>query len=60
GKDCRQILKMFFAKHSLKEIAAVMGFSSTDYAKFRKYQCKEMLKKKILNDPYSKSLFVYG
>jgi len=49
--DCQALLKLFFRKVPLKEIAKVLGFKDENYAKTRKYMCKNMLRKKILNDP---------
>ena len=50
GKDCQQILQMFFDKVPLKQIAQVMGYQSEKYAKKRKYKCKEYLIKSIKQD----------
>jgi len=52
--DCQKILKMFVKKIPLREIAVAMGFKSENYAKTRKYMCKEELKKRIANDPRSR------
>ncbi|MDD3742366.1 MAG: sigma-70 family RNA polymerase sigma factor [Lentimicrobiaceae bacterium] len=49
--DCQKVLLMFMEKMSLKQIAEKMGYKSGNYAKTRKYLCKEELKKKIINDP---------
>lgn len=54
SKDCQKVLRLFMEKVSLKEIANIMGYASEKYAKKRKYQCKEMLIKRIKNDPYYK------
>lgn len=51
SEDCQKVLKLFFAKQSYKEISQIMGFGSEKYAKKRKFQCKEILIKKIKNDP---------
>ncbi len=51
SEDCQKVLKLFLKKVSLKEIAKIMGFSSVDYTKTRKYLCKKNLKERILNDP---------
>ena len=42
---------MLLNKVSSKEIVKSMGFSSEDYANKRKYQCKQILLKRIKNDP---------
>jgi hypothetical protein len=42
-------------KVPLKDIASIMGYTSGKYAKKRKYQCKEILIKRIKNDPIYKN-----
>lgn len=56
GDDCKKILKLFFENYSLKEIAEIMGYKSENYAKKKKFYCKEFLVKSILNDPKYKEL----
>jgi RNA polymerase sigma factor (sigma-70 family) len=51
SKDCQEVLKLFLKKVRIKDITKIMGFSSNDYTKTRKYLCKKILKEKILNDP---------
>lgn len=48
-EDCKKVLRMFLDKVSLKEIASIMGFTE-QYAKKRKFQCKEALVKSIQSD----------
>ena len=55
SKDCQKVLRLFMEKVPLKEIAQIMGYASEKYAKKRKYQCKEILVKRIHNDPYFKT-----
>ncbi|MBT5428022.1 MAG: sigma-70 family RNA polymerase sigma factor [Bacteroidetes bacterium] len=55
-KDCQAILRMFLEKVPMKEIQKRMNLKSEKYAKKRKYQCKEILVKKIQNDPNYKQL----
>ena len=55
--DARKLLQLYLNNHSLKEICEVMGYNSESYAKSRKYNIKEDLKKRILNDPYYQSLY---
>ncbi len=50
-KDCQRILLLSLQKFSSKEIADTMGYSSENYAKTKKYNCKERLKKAIMEDP---------
>lgn len=51
GEDCKKILLLFMKKMPLKEIASEMGYRTENYAKTRKYLCKEELKRRIINDP---------
>lgn len=53
-EDCQQVLRLFLCKTPLKEIASIMGFRDVNYAKTRKYLCKNMLRKRILMDPRCK------
>lgn len=50
GKKCQELLKLFFQKFSLKEIAEKMGFKSENYVKKKKFLCKEELIKLIKQD----------
>lgn len=50
-KDCQEILRLFLNKVPLKEIAQKVNIKSDKYLKKRKYECKEMLTKRIKNDP---------
>ena len=51
GDDCKKVLMLFMKKIPLKEIASEMGYKTENYAKTRKYLCKEELKRRIINDP---------
>ena len=55
----QKVLNLFLAKTSLKEVTRIMGYKSPNYAKFRKYICKEKLKNAIINDPQFKRIFQY-
>ena len=57
--DCQRILKMFLSNASLKDISEHMGFKDVNYAKTRKYLCKNMLRKRILKDPRYKMFLHY-
>lgn len=48
--ECQKVLKMLFGRKSSKEIAIVMGYTE-DYAKRKKYKCKQSLADKIKSDP---------
>jgi hypothetical protein len=51
SEDCQKVLQLFLKKISLREIANIMGYKTEKYAKTRKFNCKEELKTRILNDP---------
>jgi len=51
---CQKVLELFLLDTPLKEIAAMMGFKNEEYAKTKKYMCKNMLRKRIVNDPKCK------
>jgi RNA polymerase sigma factor (sigma-70 family) len=57
SQDDQKVLKLFIKKISLKEIAHIMGYKSVEYAKVRKYICKEKLKNSILNDPKYREIY---
>lgn len=56
-KDCQRILLLSLQKYSSKEIADTMGYGSENYAKTKKYNCKERLKKAIMDDPRMEETF---
>jgi RNA polymerase sigma factor (sigma-70 family) len=47
----QKVLRLYLDKTSSKDVARIMGYKSGNYAKFRKYICKERLKNSIVNDP---------
>lgn len=51
AEDCRKILQWFYSKVPLAEIARRMGYKSENYARKRKFKCKEKLIEMIKNDP---------
>lgn len=55
-KDCQAILRLFLQKVPLREIQKKLNLSSEKYVKKRKFQCKEILIKRITNDPNYNSL----
>jgi len=55
AEECRKVLKMLFDGFSGKEIAARMGYTA-DYAKRKKYKCKNGLADLIKKDPEYKHL----
>lgn len=55
--DCKKIIKAYYSGMSYKEITDKMGFSSEEYAKRKKYLCKDFLVKSIKGDPEYKDIF---
>ena len=47
----RQLLTLCINGTPCKDTAQIMGFTSTDYVKTRKFMCKEKLKRCIQLDP---------
>lgn len=56
GKDCQQVLNLHFTKKSFKEIATTMNYASEEYARRRKYLCKNKLVKLVKADVRYKEL----
>ena len=56
GDDCQKVLRLFLDKVPLKQIADIMGYSSEQYAKKKKFQCKEALVRRIKNDDVFKEI----
>ena len=54
-EECRTVLKMLFNGKSGKEIAQAMGYTE-EYAKRKKYKCKNSLAEMIKKDPEYKDL----
>ena len=50
-ENCKKILKHSLEGLSVKKIAELMGYTSENYTKKRKFQCKENLISRIQNDP---------
>jgi len=55
AEECRKVLQMLFDGFSGKEIASKMGYTE-DYAKRKKYKCKNGLADLIKKDPEYKHL----
>jgi RNA polymerase sigma factor (sigma-70 family) len=58
-RRCQKILSLYLADLPLKKIAAELGLKNEEYAKARKYGCKNLLRKKIMNDPQCKPYLSY-
>lgn len=54
--ECRQILKLAIDGTSLELIKNIMGYSSVQYTKNRKYNCKNILIRKVRSSPEFKEL----
>ena len=55
-EDCRQLLTLFFEGRSMDEITDIMQLSSANYAKKKKFKCKEKLVNLIREDRRYKEL----
>lgn len=54
--DCQRLIKMILDGLSLQEITRQMLYNSVEYTKTKRFRCKIMLIKKIINDPLYKEL----
>jgi RNA polymerase sigma factor (sigma-70 family) len=50
-EEFQKVLRLYFAKIPMKEIAKIMGYGSEEYAKKRKYIAQRTLIAKIRSDP---------
>ncbi len=48
---CQKILKLYFGKVPMREIAKIMGFRNEEYARRKKYLCQKSLADKVRSDP---------
>jgi RNA polymerase sigma factor (sigma-70 family) len=55
-EGCKELLLLFLQNKSFKEIAEIMGFSDEMQAIHRKSKCKNLLTKRIVNDPEYRDL----
>jgi RNA polymerase sigma factor (sigma-70 family) len=56
GEDCQRLLRLFFEKIAMNEIAERMGFASEGYARRRKFQCKDRLVDLVKQQPRYREL----
>jgi RNA polymerase sigma factor (sigma-70 family) len=49
--DCRRLIELYCLKVPIQQIARMLNMKNTVYVRTRKYTCKNMLRKKIMNDP---------
>jgi RNA polymerase sigma factor (sigma-70 family) len=54
--EYQKVLNMYLLKYPMKKITEEMGYASENYAKVKKYLCKEHLKKAIFSDPVYKEI----
>jgi RNA polymerase sigma factor (sigma-70 family) len=57
--DCRRLLQLYCLKIPYKEIARLMKYKDEIYVKTRKYSCKQLLRRKIMNDPECQQFLTY-
>jgi RNA polymerase sigma factor (sigma-70 family) len=57
--DCRRLLEMYCLKMPYSRIARHMDYKDEGYVKTRKYLCKKMLRRNIMNDPEYKQFINY-
>lgn len=55
---CRQILQLYIEGKTAREIIKVMGFTSENYVRKRKYKCKEQLLNRVKRDAKYKELML--
>ncbi len=51
SEDCRKILKMVMNSYTIAEITSIMGYSSEQHTKNRRYRCKKALVNRIIQNP---------
>jgi RNA polymerase sigma factor (sigma-70 family) len=56
---CQKILLLYLKNLPLRKIAEELGLKNEEYAKSRKYNCKNILRKRIMNDPQCKPYLTY-
>jgi RNA polymerase sigma factor (sigma-70 family) len=49
--DCRRLIELYCLKVPVKEIVRLMNYKTEIYVRTRKYSCKNLLRKRIMNDP---------
>jgi RNA polymerase sigma factor (sigma-70 family) len=51
SEDCKKILKMVMNSYTIAEITSIMGYSSEQHTKNRRYRCKKALVNRIIQNP---------
>lgn len=57
--ECRRLLQLYCLKIPYKEIARLLKYKDEIYVKTRKYSCKQLLRRKIMNDPECHQFLTY-
>jgi RNA polymerase sigma factor (sigma-70 family) len=57
--ECRRLLQLYCLKIPYKEIARLLKYKDETYVKTRKYSCKQLLRRKIMNDPECQQFLIY-
>lgn len=60
GEDCQKVLSMSFSKKPMLAIAEAMGYASPEYARKKKFTCKDKLIQMIKSDPIYQELAENG
>ncbi len=56
-EDCRLLLELYCMRVPYRDIAVMMNYRDEVYVKARKYFCKQILRRRIMNDPESENFF---
>lgn len=51
SEDCKKILRMVMKSYTISEITRIMGYSSVQHTKNRRYRCKKALVNRIIQNP---------
>lgn len=51
SEDCKKILQMVMKSFTIQEITKIMGYSSEQHTKNRRYRCKKALVNRIMQNP---------
>lgn len=51
SEDCKKILQMVMKSFTISEITKIMGYSSEQHTKNRRYRCKKALVNRIMQNP---------
>jgi RNA polymerase sigma factor (sigma-70 family) len=59
SEDCKRVLTLFMEGHTIAEITSIMGYSSEQHTRNRRYRCKLSLIERIRND-FGNEITGYG